>query len=332
MLTALPLVAVLLLAVGAARAATTATAPNVVADLPVPWSLTAQIMAGVAEPQQLVEPGTDPHDLQLRPSQLRLLGQADLVVWTGPDLLPPVAQMLSRLELTDRSLALLDIAGDVGHGAAGTDSGPKSDADDDVDHDDLDHDDLDHDDPGHEDGALHAWLDPEVTMEWVAAITARLSDIDPGNAGSYRANADDLTSRIRTAQQRAAALLEPVRDLPMVVLHDAYDPLADRFGLNIIGAVAEAEGMPSSARRLADLRRDILASGARCAFHEPHQSDALLRNISEGSGIRIATLDASGGFMKPTPDLYPRLLIQLAEAIATCQSGGTETPDKDSDR
>lgn len=263
MLTALPLVALLLLGGGAARAATFETAPNVVADLPVPWSLTAQIMVGVAEPQQLVEPGTDPHDLQLRPSQLRLLGQADLVVWTGPDLLPPVAQMLSRLELTDRSLALLDIAGDEGHGAAGTDPGPKSDAPDD----------LDHDDPGHEDGALHAWLDPEVTLEWVAAITARLSDIDPGNADSYRDNADDLTARIRTAQQRAAALLEPVRDLPMVVLHDAYDPLADRFGLNIIGAVAEAEGMPSSARRLAELRRDMLASGARCAFHEPHQSD-----------------------------------------------------------
>lgn len=297
------------LAVGLSAPAAQAAPPQVVADLPVPWSLTAQIMDGVGTPRLLVEPGTDPHDLQLRPSQVRLLTDAELVVWTGAELLPPVAEMLHRLEMEKAALALLEIPGPDAAGEHAEDEpedAHKADAGDEAHHDD---------------DALHAWLDPRRALAWVDPITERLAAMDPENAATYRANAVALAQRIGEAETQVEALVAPLRDRPVIVLHDAYAPFAERFKLEIVGAIAEAEGMPSSARRLVELRRLLVDTGARCAFHEPHQSDALLRNVGEGTGIRIGTLDASGGFGEQTPDLYPRLLVELAESLARCDAG-----------
>ena len=65
-----------------------ANPPNVAVDIAPVHSLVAQIMAGVGEPDLIIQPGASPHGYSLRPSQARALARADVVFWTSEELTP----------------------------------------------------------------------------------------------------------------------------------------------------------------------------------------------------------------------------------------------------
>src|SRR5687768_3965785 len=76
------LLGLLLLAAGAAEA----KAPKVVASIAPVHSLVAAVMQGIAEPLLLVPANVSDHDYALKPSDLRTIEGADLVVWIGEPL------------------------------------------------------------------------------------------------------------------------------------------------------------------------------------------------------------------------------------------------------
>ena len=71
-----------------------AEVPAVVTDMPPIQSLVAQVMGDLGQPLVLLEPGSSPHSFQLRPSQAAAIAEADLIVWTGPDLAPWLGRVL----------------------------------------------------------------------------------------------------------------------------------------------------------------------------------------------------------------------------------------------
>ena len=64
---------------------TLADVPRVVTDFGPVQSLVMQGMGDLGQPEQLLPAGGDPHDFQLKPSQAAALGQADLIIWAGPE-------------------------------------------------------------------------------------------------------------------------------------------------------------------------------------------------------------------------------------------------------
>ena len=65
-----------------------AEVPKVVTDVAPVQSLAALVLGDLGTPGVLVGNGSDPHDYQLRPSQMGALSGADLVIWVGPELTP----------------------------------------------------------------------------------------------------------------------------------------------------------------------------------------------------------------------------------------------------
>ena len=66
--------------------------------------IAAAITDGVSEPNVLLPTGASPHDFSLRPSDIRSINDADLVVWVGPELegfmTKPLAKHPHALTLT----------------------------------------------------------------------------------------------------------------------------------------------------------------------------------------------------------------------------------------
>jgi len=86
--------------------AVNAKPPKVLADIAPVHSLVAQVMGDLGEPQLLLEPTSDVHHLQLRPSQARAIAVADLVFWVGPELEPWLPPGLKSLNAGAISVAL----------------------------------------------------------------------------------------------------------------------------------------------------------------------------------------------------------------------------------
>ena len=95
-------------------------AAKVVASIKPLHSLVAAVMEGAGEPALLVRGGSSPHNYNLRPSEARSLGEADLVFWVGEGLEGFLAKPLEALAGRARVVELAEGAGDrAARGARG---------------------------------------------------------------------------------------------------------------------------------------------------------------------------------------------------------------------
>lgn len=265
--------------------------PRVVADIAPVHSLLAQVMAGVAEPALLLDGSANPHDMQMRPSQARLLARADLVVWIGPALSPWLASALEGLSLADQ-IVLLDAPQDAAH-------------DDDEDH-------------HHHGPDPHVWLSPANARAWVTLFADDLAARDPGNAATYRANAARAEAALTDLEADIAARLAPYQGAEIVTLHDAFGHFADSFGIEIAGTLRPSDATAPSVAATVALKALVAEHGVTCAFAEPGFDPDLLTAIAGETGLRTGTLDATGALQVPGPGHYAATLTALANELARC--------------
>ncbi|MCK0143208.1 zinc ABC transporter substrate-binding protein [Aliiroseovarius sp. F20344] len=331
--------------------------PKVVADFAPIHSLAAQVMNGVDEPDLLLPQGADPHGFQMRPSQMRALTDADLLLWVGPSMSPWLERAIESAA-PDHSMALLSLpetvkregGHDHDHGDDHDDHDDHSkDAHDDHDHEqhdehadhvhekhdehaDHDHDAHDehdeHDEHKHDEHAEHAegvdphaWLSPKNAQIWLEAIAEELSEIDPGNAKIYHDNAHEAQEKIAALDERIQARLAPVKGKGFVLFHDAFGYFSDYYELNNLASIRETDAAPPSAAQLAEISEKIEHGEVACIFSEPAQGESQVLELAKSAGTGTAVLDPSGASQEIGPMLYENLLWTAADTIATCLEG-----------
>lgn len=325
--------------------------PRVVTDIAPVQGLVSMVMEGVATPELVVPPNGSPHDYAMRPSQARSLSAADLVVWVGPGLTGFLEGPIGTLAGDAAEIRLMEVPGtlllpmreSIGvSGHEGHDHGAEAgDADHGVsDHGDAEHDEEphgDHDDAhdgdepaeglqaegGHDHAGgvdPHVWLDPRNGALWLTEIAETLAAIDPENAETYRANAEAGQARLADLEQEISDTLAPVREVPYVVLHDAYHYFEDRFDLRPVAAVATSDAARPGAARLSGLRGEIAEAGPVCAFREPQMPLTLLETATEGQKVTFAQIDPLGATLEPGAAQYETLLRRMAQDMADCLS------------
>ena len=276
--------------------------PRVVVTLKPAHSLIAGVMAGLGEPHLLLSSGADPHSHALRPSEARALAGAGVVFWIGPALEGYLQKPLATLAGGAKTVALSNAPGLrlLPAREGGIWSG--------------------HQDHGEQSHDPHIWLDPRNAQAMVRAAVAALSDLDPGHGAEYRRNGDRIIAELRALELEIHRLLAPVRPLPYLVLHDAYQYFEARFGTNVQGAIAIAPDRKPGARRIAAIRKRLAKGKIRCLFREARFPAKLVDTLADGLAVRVANLDAVGVAIPPGPDAYGQLLRQLAGSIENCLS------------
>jgi zinc transport system substrate-binding protein len=201
---------------------------------------------------------------------------------------------------------------DHGHEEAGHDH------DHDHGHEEAGHDHGHDHDHAHDGTDPHAWLYPENAKVWLEVIAAELSEVDPANAATYAANAEAAALRIDAAAAGAAATLEPARDKPIVVFHDAYGYFARAFDVEIAGSIALGDAAAPGAQRLRELQERIGNEQIACVFREPQHDASIAERVAADAGVGLGTLDPSGTSLTYGPGLYETLITSLAANIAEC--------------
>ncbi len=299
--------ALLIAGLAAATATQAGPAPRVVADIAPVHSLVAQVMDGVGEPQLMLRAGASPHDYSMKPSEARMLEQADIVVWTGPlltpwlqdamDVLAPNAERIAFSGLD--GLTLLPFRTGVlfeGH---------------DHDHEADDHEKEQGIDP-------HIWLDPHNAAVLVPEVARVLSIRDPDNAALYQSNARRTLDRLDLLESDIHAAVTPLRTRPFLVFHDAYHYFEARFGIPASGAVSLSDGVKPGAHRIRELQKMIRDQGIVCVFAEPQFEPKLLLRLTAGTEVRSGILDPVGAAIEPGIDHYEHLLRALSGGLSDC--------------
>jgi zinc transport system substrate-binding protein len=304
-------------------------APKVVVSLKPIHSLVANLMKDVAEPELLINDGGSPHGYSLRPSQAKMLSNADLIIWVGPEMesfmnkpLMTLANKNSQLALSQKLQAqMLPIQ------QGGSWDRHTHEATDDHDHDlthndhDLDHDDHDlehdnHDDHDHHSTLdQHMWTSPHMAKLISIEAAAALEQIDPDNAPTYKKNLTQLLQRLTQLDEQLQQQLAPVKGVPYIVFHTAYQYFEHAYGLSAVGSVTIDPERQPGAKRISEIRSKIKELGARCIFSEPQFESKLVVTITEGLDVRSGVLDPLGAELEAGPDSYFTLLENLANNL-----------------
>ena len=279
-------------------AAPAAAAPTVLATIKPVHSLVAAVMAGVGEPQLLIQGAQSEHSYALKPSDAQKIGGAAIIFEIGPDLETYLARPLATLAhgevvALEYEQGVLKLPARKG-GLWEDDQADESLTD------------------------PHLWLAPGNATAMTAAIVRTLSKADPDHAALYAANGRREFLVLNRLENDLKASLAPLRGRPYLVFHDAYQYFERPFGLSSVGTVTVAPDRPVGPRRVSELRDAIRSRGIVCVFREPQFAPALVQTLVEGSRARIGILDPLGAELKPGPQLYPTLLKNLAASLAEC--------------
>ncbi len=297
------------------------TALNAQADVRVLTSIkplqqiAAAVQDGVGTPDVLLPPGASPHHYALRPSDVRRVGEADLLYWIGPDMenfLPRVLGSRSKTTVAVQSLPGLTLRhfGEDSHSHEGDHDGHDHDAA-------HGHDEHDHD---HRPGSLdaHLWLSSANARVIAAKMAADLAQVDPAHAARYQANLAAFVERLDALDRRIRDRVAKVADKPYFVFHEAFDYFEAAYGLKHTGVFSVASEVQPGAQHVAAMRQRLQAVGKTCVFSEPPMRPRLAETLTAGLPVRLAELDALGGTDPVDAMGYERLLENLGTGLAGC--------------
>jgi zinc transport system substrate-binding protein len=298
-------------------------APKVIASVVPVHGIVSAVMGEVGQPELLLSGSMSEHRATYTPQQIADLGKADLVFIVGQGLEAKLSQMSGSEAVNGKRFVELSTApGIATHPIREGGAWEAHDHDHGHDHDhDHDH--------GHghdeQEGVLsfdpHVWLDPENAKAMAAAVAAELTKADPANAAAYTANAEAFARSLDALSGQIAAELAPVKAVPYVVFHDAYQYFEERFGLSAAGSIADVSAKAPSAKRLREVRSKIAEVKAACVFREPQYDGKVVQTVIEGTGAREGVLDPLGAAITPGAGAYQQLLRQLSSDLKACLAG-----------
>ncbi|WP_268012446.1 zinc ABC transporter substrate-binding protein ZnuA [Aeromonas veronii] len=279
--------------------------------------IAAAITDGVSEPKVLLPTGASPHDFSLRPSDIRSINSADLVVWVGPELEGFMAKPLAN---HPHALALTQVGGMPLFNYATQDS---HDSHDDHDHDHAAHEHGDHDEghEGHHHEGVdpHIWLGPTQAKVIAKAIASELGKLDPAKQARYDANLAAFDTKVDAKDKVIAGQMKAVNEKGYFVFHEAYGYWERHYGMSSKGHFTVSPERRPGAKTLVDIRKALEEKQASCIYAEPQFSPAVIESVARNTGAKVLLLDEVGEQVPLGPDGYPQFMQQLADAFAQCR-------------
>jgi ABC-type Zn uptake system ZnuABC Zn-binding protein ZnuA len=200
----------------------------------------------------------DPHDYEPRPSDAAALADADVVFRSGGDLDEWLDEVVESAGGDAEQVTLIESV------EALQDDGET--------------------DP-------HWWQNPRNAMLAVAAIRGALIEVDPEGRAGYERRAEAYTRTLRALDAEIERCMNevPAAKRKLVTTHDALGYFADRYGLEVIGAVIPSlstQAQPS-ARDVQELVDQISDEGVEAIFPEAALSQKLEQAISREAGAEV---------------------------------------------
>ncbi len=232
----------------------------------------------------LIKPGTDPHEFQPRPADLKVVGDAQLILLSAKhmegylDKVKEATGTRGALVQVGDQFPSLKLAAESGHG--GTIEDP------------------------------HWWHSIDNMKRATHIVEAELSKIAPAAQSGFAARAATYTRELddldRWAKSEVAKLPRDQRKL--VTSHDAFQYFARAYGFTIYPIEGVTHEDEPSAKKVADLIAVIQAQHVKAIFLEDTLNPKVTREITRESGAKIGgTLIADGLTGTPEGDTYARM-------------------------
>jgi len=267
------------------------------------YSLVAQLTEGIEEPVLLMKTIQSPHHYNMRPSERRLLSDAKMIVWLGPNLESYLEKIIKQQDqatvvtaIQAEGLLLLEKRGRHKHDHHGN-------------HKDKDALATDKLDP-------HIWLSTSNAIAISRQITERLIALDPDNKSSYESNLDRLVKRIDEVASSLATTFKHT-DQPYIAYHDAFQYFEHENGLNYVGSISFDEETSSSLKHLREISDSIEQNDVHCLVYQPPKP-AIISTLVNHTSANAVALDPLGLEAENPADAWFEIMRTIATDLHQC--------------
>lgn len=209
--------------------------------------------------ENLSEPQTGClHDYQLTTEDMKLLSKADLFIVNGGGIetfLTDVASNYPELDIIEacQNVPLLD--------------------------------------DGDEENA-HAWMSISDYRIQLATIESALEQADPEHADAYHENAKAYDEKLAALQDEQDEIRQAAKGQNVIIFHEAYDYVAEDYGLNVSYVLDLDEERQVSAGEVADVLDQIQKDNVSYIFAEELYGSDMGKTVESESNVKVIYLDA----------------------------------------
>jgi ABC-type Zn uptake system ZnuABC Zn-binding protein ZnuA len=135
----------------------------------------------------------------------------------------------------------------------------------------------------------HLWMDVKYAELFVDRIATELKTVDPTHASGYDASAASYKAKLETLDTWVRAQIQtiPAANRKLVTFHDAFPYYAREYGITIVGVAVGSPGQDPSAGYTAQLISTIEAAGVKAIFSEAQFPAKLVDQLAAEAGCKV---------------------------------------------
>jgi ABC-type Zn uptake system ZnuABC Zn-binding protein ZnuA len=280
---------------------------NVVATIPDYASIAEQVGGDRVKVTSIARGTEDQHFVDARPSYVRVLNQADVLIEGGAELevgwLPPLVTgarnskiladapghvVLSRnVRLLDQPTGAVDRSmGDV-----------------------------------HPYGNPHFTLDPSNGKTIAKTLAETFSRLDPPGAETYQANLKKFSDRLDQKIVEWTKLLEPYRGTKVVTYHKSLDYFLTRFGLTLVATIEPKPGIEPSPSYVSGLIPKLKSEGVKLILIEPFRPRKTPEYVAKNIGAKLLLFPGSVGGNEQAKDYFSLFDYDIGLIVGALKEG-----------
>ena len=198
------------------------------------------------------------HDFQLTPEDMKLLSKADVFIINGGGIesfMKDVAKSYPDLTIIEASEGI-DLLEDEGEENA------------------------------------HAWMSVATYEEQVNHIAEGLAAADEKHASDYQKHADAYVVKLDALKERQQKVAEKIKGQSVILFHEAYDYVADDYGLNVAYVLDLDEERQVSAGEVADVLAAVRDDHVKYILAEELYGKSMGDTVEKETDAKVIYLDA----------------------------------------
>ena len=277
--------------------------PSVVVSIKPIHSIVTTLMTGIAEPKLLLKSSNSAHTFHLKPSQVRMIANADLVIIISEDFESGLRKAIKNIE--NDSLFQITSLGTLNIHKSRSEILYSKEHEEHEEHEESIYD-------------LHLWLDINNTKLIAKHISELLIKIDPINEAKYNNNFLELMLDLEELKIDLKKEIAPFLNRQFAVFSDTtqYFEKSMNFLRPIIitpyhGARLSIIRTLMAKEAMSDLSVSCLLYGQEA---KPNQISVLL----EGLSLKTFEIDIMGTKYPAGPDQYFNLMKRISSQLASC--------------
>ena len=137
----------------------------------------------------------------------------------------------------------------------------------------------------------HAWMNIEDYMTQVKTITEGLSAADPEDAESFSENADAYLNKLSALKEQADEIKTLTEGQDIVIFHEAYEYVAEEFGMQVTYVMDLDEERQVSAGEVADVVRAVKDGGVHVILAEELYGKDMGDTVESETDAKVCYLD-----------------------------------------